>query len=156
MSYGPTRDKIDPLVGTRIDRLLHLDLVPGLTPLLLTEFGVPPVLVPSEAFLKVLGELAEAETGIQAETGTEAETSTRAETATTAGTGPGGGPRCCSGSTSRRSASSGTPRRSSCTWRWCAARSRSGTAGWCSSRTPRHRPAGRGCWRRRRSGWAPG
>ncbi|MFF9260372.1 polysialyltransferase family glycosyltransferase [Streptomyces longwoodensis] len=61
MSYGPTRDKIDPLVGTRIDRLLHLDLVPGLTPLLLTEFGVPPVLVPSEAFLKVLGELAEAE-----------------------------------------------------------------------------------------------
>ncbi|MFI5874231.1 polysialyltransferase family glycosyltransferase [Streptomyces sp. NPDC051445] len=57
MSYGPTRDKIDPLVGTRVDRLLHLDLVPGLTPLLLTEFGVPPVLVPSEAFLKVLSEL---------------------------------------------------------------------------------------------------
>ncbi|WP_432134641.1 MULTISPECIES: polysialyltransferase family glycosyltransferase [unclassified Streptomyces] len=61
MSYGPTRNKIDPLVGTRIDRLLHLDLVPGLTPLLLTEFGVPPVLVPTEAFLKVLGELAEEE-----------------------------------------------------------------------------------------------
>ncbi len=58
ISYGPTRDKIDPLVGTRIGRLLHLDLVPGLTPLLLTEFGVPPELVPSEAFLKVLGELA--------------------------------------------------------------------------------------------------
>ncbi|WP_369171938.1 polysialyltransferase family glycosyltransferase [Streptomyces sp. R28] len=61
ISYGPTRDKIDPLVGTRIGRLLHLDLVPGLTPLLLTEFGVPTELVPSEAFLKVLGELAEAE-----------------------------------------------------------------------------------------------
>jgi hypothetical protein len=61
MSYGPTRDKIDPLVGTRVDRLLHLDLVPGLTPLLLTEYGVPPVLVPSEAFLKVLGELADVE-----------------------------------------------------------------------------------------------
>lgn len=58
-SYGPTRDKIDPLVGTRIGRLLHLDLVPGLAPLLLTEFGVPTELVPSEAFLKVLGELAE-------------------------------------------------------------------------------------------------
>ncbi|MFF7164914.1 polysialyltransferase family glycosyltransferase [Streptomyces sp. NPDC008086] len=58
ISYGPTRDKIDPLVGTRIGRLLHLDLVPGLTPLLLTEFGVPTELVPSEAFLKVLGELA--------------------------------------------------------------------------------------------------
>jgi alpha-2,8-polysialyltransferase (POLYST) len=61
ISYGPTRDKIDPLVGTRVSRLLHLDLVPGLTPLLLTEFGVSPELVPSEAFLKVLGELAESE-----------------------------------------------------------------------------------------------
>ncbi|WP_330288209.1 polysialyltransferase family glycosyltransferase [Streptomyces sp. NBC_00576] len=60
MSYGPTRDKIDALVGTSIRRLLHLDLVPGLKPLLLTEFGVEPELVPSEAFLKVLGELAEA------------------------------------------------------------------------------------------------
>lgn len=59
MSYGPTRNKIDPLVGTRIDRLLHLDLVPGLTPLLLTEFGVAPEIVPTDAFLKVLGELAD-------------------------------------------------------------------------------------------------
>ncbi|MBK3626831.1 hypothetical protein JHN59_18660 [Streptomyces sp. MBT49] len=63
MSYGPTRDKIDPLVGTRVGRLLHLDLVPGLTPVLLSEFGVPPVLVPSEAFLKVLNELAADESG---------------------------------------------------------------------------------------------
>ncbi|NMO32406.1 hypothetical protein HG826_02150 [Streptomyces sp. GMY01] len=57
MSYGPTRNKIDPLVGTRIDRLLHLDLVPGLRPVLLTEFGVEPELVPTDAFLKVLAEL---------------------------------------------------------------------------------------------------
>ena len=57
MSYGPTRNKIDPLVGTRVDRLLHLDLVPGLTPLLLTEFGVEPELVPTDAFVKVLSEL---------------------------------------------------------------------------------------------------
>ncbi|MGX1548493.1 polysialyltransferase family glycosyltransferase [Streptomyces adustus] len=64
ISYGPTRDKIDPLVGTRIERLLHLDLVPGLTPLLLTEFDVRPELVPGEAFLKVLGELAQDETGL--------------------------------------------------------------------------------------------
>ncbi|MFD7879244.1 polysialyltransferase family glycosyltransferase [Streptomyces sp. NPDC059766] len=64
ISYGPTRDKIDPLVGTRIERLLHLDLVPGLTPLLLTEFGVAPELVPGEAFLKVLGELAQDEAGL--------------------------------------------------------------------------------------------
>ncbi|MEW2291781.1 polysialyltransferase family glycosyltransferase [Streptomyces sp. NPDC006743] len=59
MSYGPTRSKIDPLVGTRIDRLLHLDLVPGLRPVLLTEFGVAPQIVPTDAFLKVLAELAD-------------------------------------------------------------------------------------------------
>ncbi|PCG87551.1 hypothetical protein CIB93_02315 [Streptomyces sp. WZ.A104] len=59
MSYGPTRNKIDPLVGTRVRRLLHLDLVPGLKPLLLTEFGVEPLVVETESFLKVLGELAE-------------------------------------------------------------------------------------------------
>ncbi|MEU3887574.1 alpha-2,8-polysialyltransferase family protein [Streptomyces sp. NPDC029041] len=57
MSYGPTRNKLDPLVGTRVRRLLHLDLVPGLTPMLLTEFGVPAHLVPTPAFLKVLGEV---------------------------------------------------------------------------------------------------
>lgn len=60
MSYGPTRNKIDPLVGTRVGRLLHLDLVPGLRPLLLTEFGVAPETVPTDAFLKVLGELGDA------------------------------------------------------------------------------------------------
>ncbi|WAZ23689.1 alpha-2,8-polysialyltransferase family protein [Streptomyces cinnabarinus] len=58
MSYGPTRNKLDPLVGTRVRRLLHLDLVPGLTPMLLTEFDVPAEVVPREAFLKVMGELA--------------------------------------------------------------------------------------------------
>ncbi|WP_320778630.1 alpha-2,8-polysialyltransferase family protein [Streptomyces sp. CRN 30] len=60
MSYGPTRNKLDPLVGTRVRRLLHLDLVPGLTPLLLTEFDVPAQRVPTPAFLKVMGELTEA------------------------------------------------------------------------------------------------
>ncbi|OKJ20121.1 hypothetical protein AMK21_17590 [Streptomyces sp. CB00316] len=62
MSYGPTRNKLDPLVGTRVRRLLHLDLVPGLKPLLLTEFGVEPLVVETEGFLKVLGELAQAPT----------------------------------------------------------------------------------------------
>ncbi|MFJ9813824.1 alpha-2,8-polysialyltransferase family protein [Streptomyces sp. NPDC101151] len=57
MSYGPTRNKIDPLVGTRVDRVLHLDLVPGLKPLLLTEFGVPGEILPTQAFTKVLSEL---------------------------------------------------------------------------------------------------
>ncbi|MEU3303249.1 alpha-2,8-polysialyltransferase family protein [Streptomyces sp. NPDC006678] len=59
MSYGPTRNKIDPLVGERVRRLLHLDLVPGLKPLLLAEFGAEPLLVPTEAFTKVVAELAE-------------------------------------------------------------------------------------------------
>ncbi|MET7642794.1 polysialyltransferase family glycosyltransferase [Streptomyces sp. NPDC005426] len=58
MSYGPTRSKLDQLLGTRIRRLLHLDLVPGLRPLLLTEFGVESEIVPTDVFLKVLGELA--------------------------------------------------------------------------------------------------
>ncbi|NBM15244.1 polysialyltransferase family glycosyltransferase [Streptomyces sp. GC420] len=60
MSYGPTRNRIDPQVGSRVRRLLHLDLVPGLKPLLLTEFGVEPEIVPSDTFLKVLGEIGEA------------------------------------------------------------------------------------------------
>ncbi|MEU8582489.1 polysialyltransferase family glycosyltransferase [Streptomyces abikoensis] len=59
MSYGPTRSKLDPLIGTRVRRLLHLDLVPGLKPLLLTEFEVEAETVPAEAFAKVLAELSE-------------------------------------------------------------------------------------------------
>lgn len=59
MSYGPTRNKLGLMVDTRIDRLLHLDLVPGLRPLLLTEHGVEPQVVPTEEFTKVLEEVAE-------------------------------------------------------------------------------------------------
>jgi len=58
MSYGPTRNKLDPLVGSRVRRLLHLDLLPGLEPLLLTEFGVPGEVVPTGSFTAVLAELA--------------------------------------------------------------------------------------------------
>ncbi|MFI8343513.1 polysialyltransferase family glycosyltransferase [Streptomyces sp. NPDC085639] len=60
MSYGPTRFRLDPQLGMRVRRVLHLDLVPGLEPLLLAEFGVRVELVPTEPFLKVLAELAEA------------------------------------------------------------------------------------------------
>ncbi|KAF4407656.1 polysialyltransferase family glycosyltransferase [Streptomyces lycii] len=81
MSYGPTRNKLDPLVGTRIRRLLHLDLVPGLRPLLLTEFGVEPEIVPTEVFTSVLAELADA-------SGPEADAALRAAApAPAAGTG---------------------------------------------------------------------
>ncbi|MGW5125494.1 polysialyltransferase family glycosyltransferase [Streptomyces sp. NPDC004069] len=58
--YGPTPGKIDPLVGTRVRRLLHLDLVPGLTPLLLTEFDVPAHALPADAFTKVLSRIGDA------------------------------------------------------------------------------------------------
>ncbi|MFF4173161.1 polysialyltransferase family glycosyltransferase [Streptomyces sp. NPDC001744] len=58
MSYGPTRNRIDPLIGGRVSRLLHLDLVPGLAPLLLGEFGAVPETVPTEAFTRCVEELA--------------------------------------------------------------------------------------------------
>ncbi|MGW1772896.1 polysialyltransferase family glycosyltransferase [Streptomyces sp. NPDC002104] len=57
MSYGPTRHRLDPGLGMRVRRVLHLDLVPGLEPLLLTEFGVRAEAIPAAAFLKVIGEL---------------------------------------------------------------------------------------------------
>ncbi|WP_111600938.1 polysialyltransferase family glycosyltransferase [Streptomyces sp. Amel2xB2] len=59
MSYGPTRNKLDPLVGSRVERLLHLDLLPGLEPLLLTEFGVRAEVVPTGSFTSVLAELSQ-------------------------------------------------------------------------------------------------
>ncbi|MER6913804.1 alpha-2,8-polysialyltransferase family protein [Streptomyces sp. NPDC000594] len=61
MSYGPTRNRIDPLVGERVRRVLHPDLVPGLEPLLLAEFGAVAEVVPSDALVKVFQELALAE-----------------------------------------------------------------------------------------------
>ena len=57
MSYGPTRTVLPIETGGRITRLLHLDLVPGLNPLLLREFGVRPETVPDSAFRAVLDEL---------------------------------------------------------------------------------------------------
>ncbi|AZM46424.1 hypothetical protein DMB38_11875 [Streptomyces sp. WAC 06738] len=57
MSYGPTREKLPQHVACRVQRLLHLDLVPGLEPLLLTEYGVPAEVVPNAAFRAVLDEV---------------------------------------------------------------------------------------------------
>lgn len=57
MSYGPTRERLPQHMACRVQRLLHLDLVPGLTPLLLTEHGVPAEVVPNEAFRAVLDEV---------------------------------------------------------------------------------------------------
>lgn len=58
MSYGPTREKLPLTLGRRVRRLLHLDLLPGLRPLLLSEYGVEPVVVPDGAFRAVLDEVA--------------------------------------------------------------------------------------------------
>ncbi|MFI8358649.1 polysialyltransferase family glycosyltransferase [Streptomyces sp. NPDC085612] len=57
MSYGPTRFRLDPQLGMRVRRVLHPDLVPGLEPLLLTEFGARVEVVPARSLLKVLAEL---------------------------------------------------------------------------------------------------
>ncbi|WP_049572648.1 polysialyltransferase family glycosyltransferase [Streptomyces sp. SBT349] len=57
MSYGPTRDKLPPETSIRVRRLLHLDLVPGLRPLLLAEHEVPSEVVPNDAFRAVLDEI---------------------------------------------------------------------------------------------------
>ena len=60
MSCGPTRDDLPMTTARRISRLLHLDLVPGLEPLLLREHGVPAVAVPHAAFRAVVQEVAAA------------------------------------------------------------------------------------------------
>ncbi|MFE0804155.1 polysialyltransferase family glycosyltransferase [Streptomyces sp. NPDC058812] len=57
MSYGPTREKLPLTIARRIRRLLHLDLIPGLKPMLLSEYGVPPEVVPDGAFRAVLDEI---------------------------------------------------------------------------------------------------
>ncbi|MFE7975279.1 polysialyltransferase family glycosyltransferase [Streptomyces shenzhenensis] len=58
MSYGPTRERLPLTIGRRIRRLLHLDLIPGLRPMLLSEFDVRPEIVPDGAFRGVLDEIA--------------------------------------------------------------------------------------------------
>lgn len=58
MSYGPTRDPLPAEIHRRVTRLLHPDLVPGLTPLLLSEYGVPAATLPEEPFLAAVREMA--------------------------------------------------------------------------------------------------
>ncbi|MEV2244888.1 polysialyltransferase family glycosyltransferase [Streptomyces sp. NPDC049970] len=68
-AYGPTGGKLDPLIGTRVRELLHPDLLPGLKPLLLGEFGVALRPLPAAALLKVWGELADAAPDVSAPEG---------------------------------------------------------------------------------------
>ncbi|GAA1710119.1 alpha-2,8-polysialyltransferase family protein [Isoptericola hypogeus] len=57
MSYGPTRDALPLDVSQRLGGLLHLDLVPGLRPVLLSEHGVAPTVVPATAFRALVDEI---------------------------------------------------------------------------------------------------
>ncbi|MFD5655144.1 polysialyltransferase family glycosyltransferase [Streptomyces sp. NPDC127039] len=59
MTYGPTRNALPRDVHTRIRRTLYLDLVPGMRPLLLSEYRVPPEPVEAGAVQRVFGELGE-------------------------------------------------------------------------------------------------
>ncbi|WP_035758509.1 polysialyltransferase family glycosyltransferase [Granulicoccus phenolivorans] len=59
MTWSPTRTRVVSEIGARIDRLLHLDLVPGLDPLLLTEFATPRTVIDTAAFTAVIDRLAQ-------------------------------------------------------------------------------------------------
>ncbi|MBG0817685.1 polysialyltransferase family glycosyltransferase [Planomonospora sp. ID82291] len=84
MSYGPTRDPLPTEIAGRITRLLHLDLVPGLAPLLLSEYGVPARTVSGASFLRALGGIPGPES-----TGTGRESTGTAVGETGTGTGTG-------------------------------------------------------------------
>ncbi len=58
MSYGPVRRLPAPDVLARLERLLYLDLVPGLKPLLFAGTGIDPVIVPTEAYVALMDEYA--------------------------------------------------------------------------------------------------
>lgn len=67
MSYGPTRVGLPTNVATRIERLLHLDLVPGLRPVLLSEWGVPSVLISTERFRTTIASITPATSLVEGE-----------------------------------------------------------------------------------------
>lgn len=54
MGYGPTRNQLSGDVSTRIERLLYLDLVPGVRPLLLRETRARARAIPQDRFAEVI------------------------------------------------------------------------------------------------------
>lgn len=152
MSYGPTRSDLAQSIAVRIRRVLHLDLVPGLRPMLLSEYGVEPELVPDGAFRAVLAEIAEASRAEEAEGAPEPGRGIRRSR----GRSPPSPRRSCSASTSPPSTSSPPRRRRNCTYGCCAERRRPDTARWSSSRTRPRPPATPRSSTRRRSGPAYG
>ncbi|HEY9292068.1 MAG TPA: alpha-2,8-polysialyltransferase family protein [Microlunatus sp.] len=59
MSYGPTRNPLEPLIGSRIERLFYADLVPGLTPMLLSEWDATPTVIDTRSIKRVIAELSD-------------------------------------------------------------------------------------------------
>ncbi|GGZ11294.1 polysialyltransferase family glycosyltransferase [Streptomyces nitrosporeus] len=57
MSYGPTRNDLHRDIHSRISEVLYLDLVPGLEPMLLTEYQVPSRPVDSSAVWSLMAEV---------------------------------------------------------------------------------------------------
>ncbi len=60
MSYGPTRSRLPQSMYERITELIHVDLLPGISPLMLSEYDVPSRVIPLDAFAATLQMVAEA------------------------------------------------------------------------------------------------
>ncbi|MFV0405718.1 MAG: polysialyltransferase family glycosyltransferase [Propioniciclava sp.] len=71
MSYGPTREPQSPAFGHRMQALVYLDLVEGLTPLLLAEHGVPTVAVSPAGFRTVVEDMGRSYGPVPIEPGAE-------------------------------------------------------------------------------------
>ena len=54
MAYGPLRDPLPIEIGSRLDRVVHLDIVPGLKPLYGAEWGAASDAVGLEHFTRVI------------------------------------------------------------------------------------------------------
>lgn len=86
MTYGPTRTKVPLRTARRVRGLVHLDLVAGLSPVLLSEHGVGTRTIPFDVARKVFTEIAAASTPVEAAVAdVEAGTITPARTAVVVG-----------------------------------------------------------------------
>lgn len=72
MIYGPTRTSLPAALGSRVERLIHLDLAPGVVPMLLREWSVPQVIISSRSMRSVVAEMLASEGSTRAANGAEA------------------------------------------------------------------------------------
>lgn len=56
--YGPTPGAFSPSMRKKIDRLIYLDLIPGLNPVLLSELDVPQLSIPADLLREVVSHVA--------------------------------------------------------------------------------------------------